>query len=90
VIETTSPSPSPVRVDAGVPSPRQRLTPAPRTVARSVARGAASGRVLARAESDGGGGGGGAGGDADAIYEEILRRLRVEQEQIGQLIPHPF
>jgi hypothetical protein len=45
--------------------------------------------VLARAASDGGGSGGG-GLDADAIYDEILRRLRVEQEQIGQAIPHPF
>jgi hypothetical protein len=47
--------------------------------------------VLARAASGGGGGGGDGGGlDADAIYDEILRRLRVEQEQIGQAIPHPF
>jgi hypothetical protein len=47
----------------------------------------------AGAPAAGGGGGGGAeggGGDADAIYDEILRRLRIEQEQIGQLIPHPF
>jgi hypothetical protein len=24
------------------------------------------------------------------VYDEILRRLRVEQEQLGHLIPHPF
>ena len=37
-----------------------------------------------------GGSGAGAGDDTDAIYDEILRRLRQEQEQLGQLIRHPF
>jgi len=87
---THAPSAAPVRVDAVAPRPRQRLTPAPRAIARSASTTPSVGRVLARAESEGGGGGGGGGGDADAIYDEILRRLRVEQEQIGQLIPHPF
>jgi hypothetical protein len=44
----------------------------------------------AGAVSGGGGGGGGAGGDAGAVYDEVLRRVRQEQEQLGQLIPHPF
>jgi hypothetical protein len=38
----------------------------------------------------GGVSGGGAGGDSDAIYDEVLRRLRQEQEQLGRLINHPF
>jgi hypothetical protein len=33
-------------------------------------------------------GGGDTGGDA--VYDEILRRLRNEQEQVGHLIRHPF
>lgn len=37
-----------------------------------------------------GGSSAGAGDDTDAIYDEILRRLRQEQEQLGQLIRHPF
>jgi hypothetical protein len=32
----------------------------------------------------------GGGADSDAVYEEVMRRLRQEQEQLGQLIPHPF
>jgi hypothetical protein len=32
----------------------------------------------------------GSGGDSDAIYDEVIRRLRQEQEQLGQVIPHPF
>jgi hypothetical protein len=38
----------------------------------------------------GGGAGGGEGGDAGAVYDEVLRRIRQEQEQLGQLITHPF
>lgn len=51
-------------------------------------------RLLARATSDAGGGGSGGGGgggqDSDLIYVEVLRRVRQEQEQLGQLIDHPF
>jgi hypothetical protein len=36
-------------------------------------------------------GSGSSGGQgSDASYDELLRRLRDEQEQIGQLIQHPF
>jgi hypothetical protein len=28
--------------------------------------------------------------DIDAVYEELLRRLREEQEQLGRIVPHPF
>jgi hypothetical protein len=38
----------------------------------------------------GGGGGGGGGHSSDLIYSEMLRRVREEQEQLGQLINHPF
>jgi hypothetical protein len=37
-----------------------------------------------------GGGGAGGGADSDAAYLELLRRLHQEQEQLGQLIQHPF
>jgi hypothetical protein len=50
-------------------------------------------RVLARASDEGGsagGGGGGGGGDGDQVYSEVMRRIREEQEQLGQLINHPF
>lgn len=54
--------------------------------------------LLARATGDsdgggssgGGGGGGGDGHDSDLIYTEVMRRVREEQEQLGQLIDHPF
>jgi hypothetical protein len=49
------------------------------------------GPTLARAAGGSGGdSGSGGAGDADAIYDEILRRLRWEQEQLGQVIDHPF
>jgi hypothetical protein len=40
--------------------------------------------------SGAGGGGGGGGQDSDLIYAEVMRRVRAEQEQLGQLITHPF
>jgi hypothetical protein len=63
------------------------VTPSPLAVARQPS--AAPQQSAAGAPAAGGGGGGG-GGDSDAIYDEILRRLRQEQEQLGQVIPHPF
>jgi hypothetical protein len=63
------------------------MSPAPRTLARQVAPPTPT---LARAAGDGGGGGGGGGADSDAAYHDLLRRLRDEQEQLGQLIKHPF
>jgi hypothetical protein len=54
-------------------------------------------RPLARQSSDArpspmtaGAIGGDAGGDSDSLYDEVLRRVRQEQEQLGQLIDHPF
>jgi hypothetical protein len=52
-------------------------------------------RTLARSPADGSssagaGTGGGGGGDGDQIYSEVMRRVREEQEQLGQLISHPF
>jgi hypothetical protein len=70
---------------------RQPLGPrsAAATLARQPALGVA--RAAERAGTEGAGAGsGGAGGDSDAIYDEVLRRLRQEQEQLGQLINHPF
>ncbi|HEX3689597.1 MAG TPA: hypothetical protein VHV28_07870, partial [Solirubrobacteraceae bacterium] len=67
----------------------------------SAAAGAAQGAAGGAHSSSGGGagpssgGGGGGGGSAgghssDLIYGEMLRRVREEQEQLGQLINHPF
>ena len=72
-----------------------------RTVATARPRPAGPVRTLARAlpesaggagggGSGGGGGGGGGGHNSDLIYTEMLRRVREEQEQLGQLINHPF
>jgi hypothetical protein len=36
------------------------------------------------------GGSDNSGGDSDQIYIEVMRRVREEQEQIGQVIDHPF
>ena len=52
-------------------------------------------RRLARADDGsgvgaGGSGGGDSSGDSDAIYDEVLHRVRQEQEQLGQIILHPF
>ena len=40
--------------------------------------------------SGGGGGGGDSGGDSDGAYRDVLQHIREEQEQLGQLIQHPF
>jgi hypothetical protein len=42
------------------------------------------------AAANGHGGGTSSGSDGDAAYHELLRRLHEEQEQLGQLIQHPF
>ena len=83
------------------PRPAAPQAPATHTAIRS-ARSPSGSAVLARAVSGsdlgsggggsagGGGGGGGGGGDSDQIYAEVMRRVREEQEQLGQLINHPF
>lgn len=75
--------------------PRPVLARAPLTAPAPASRPAPARLTLAREESEsgsssGGGGGGGGGSDSDTTYDEVLRRLRQEQEQLGQLIPHPF
>jgi hypothetical protein len=79
-----------------------RLSPAPVTVARAMPSSlAAAGTQASAALSQAAGsaasaaasaitGGGGSSGGGDAAYDELLRRLRDEQEQLGQLIQHPF
>jgi hypothetical protein len=66
----------------------QRLTAAPISVARQAAPTLARSPAAANAPAPAGGGGGGS--DSDAAYHELLRRVRDEREQLGQLIPHPF
>jgi hypothetical protein len=55
-------------------------TPAPLTVSRQATS----------TPSAGIGHGGGSGGDSAAGHQDLLRHLREEREQLGQLIPHPF
>jgi hypothetical protein len=45
---------------------------------------------VAGAGSGTGGGGGEGGGDGEQVFSEVMRRVREEQEQLGQLINHPF
>ncbi len=40
--------------------------------------------------STGGNGSSAGGADSDHIYRELLRRLREEQEQLGQIVDEPF
>jgi hypothetical protein len=77
---TQSP-PTVMRASGPAPPPRpaQRLSSAPRTVTRAPI-----------SDSGPGGGASGGGSDGDGDYHELLGRLRAEQEQLGQLIPHPF
>jgi hypothetical protein len=83
----------------GVPRPPDlsaapRRTPIPaagvRTLARAAGDAPAAGSGGGGAAGAGGGGGGGGGGDGDQVFSEVMRRVREEQEQLGQLISHPF
>jgi hypothetical protein len=72
-----------MRTPSNAPAPQAstsspRFSSAPRTVSR------------APSPSDAGGGSSASGSDRDSDYHELLGRLRAEQEQLGQLIPHPF
>jgi hypothetical protein len=69
--------------------------PAPASPARTLSRAlpdaaGAGASAAASAAQSGGGGGGGGGHSSDLIFDEMLRRVREEQEQLGQLINHPF
>lgn len=86
---STSPSPpSPASQPSSPSLTRGRPIKLARAVSDAQPSGAteaAGGRVAGA-----GGGGGDSGGDSDAAYSEVLQRIRAEQEQLGQLIPHPF
>ena len=70
-----------------VPAPASPPFSAPRTLARLTS----APRQLMRAESEASSSGGGdSSSDNDAAYHEMLQRVRVEQEQLGQLVLHPF
>jgi hypothetical protein len=75
---------------ARAPSAARPSTAAPaRTLARAVpGADAAAGAAGAGAAQPSGGGGG--GHNSDENFNELLRRVREEQEQLGQLINHPF
>ncbi len=81
------------------PAPRSARSPAPprRPAASSPAppprparRPSAPPRRPAPRALGGGGGHAAAGGSGDTAHDELLRRLRDEQEQLGTLIQHPF
>ena len=56
----------------------------------SAASSAAQAGAAAVGSALGGGGHAAAGGSGDTAHDELLRRLRDEQEQLGTLIQHPF
>ncbi|MGZ4296513.1 MAG: hypothetical protein ACXVE4_05220 [Solirubrobacteraceae bacterium] len=66
------------------------MAPPTRTLARALPESAAAAAAGAAAGASGAAGGGGGGHNSDLIYTEMLRRVREEQEQLGQLINHPF
>ena len=80
-----------------VPDVRPTAPAAPAMLARQPSFGAGATSSLSTAASAGAGmaaaasgGGGGGGADMDHIYREMLRRLREEQEQLGQSVSEPF
>jgi hypothetical protein len=76
----------------GVPARAPVRAPGARTLARAAgdAPTAGPGGGGSGGGAAGGGGGDGGGGDGDQIFSEVMRRVREEQEQLGQLITHPF
>ncbi|MGZ4169160.1 MAG: hypothetical protein ACXVRW_06100 [Solirubrobacteraceae bacterium] len=68
------------------------MAPPTRTLARALPESAAAAAAAAGAAAgaSGAAGGGGGGHNSDLIYTEMLRRVREEQEQLAQLINHPF
>jgi hypothetical protein len=93
------PSPAPSSPPAGLRSlSRAPLSRAGSTVLARAPDSSSSGDTGAGGgpAASGGAGGDGAGGsgegghDSDLIYSEVLARVRQEQEQLGQLINHPF
>ncbi|MGZ4244108.1 MAG: hypothetical protein ACXVSE_07450 [Solirubrobacteraceae bacterium] len=66
------------------------MAPPTRTLARALPESAAAAAAGAAAGASGAAGGGGGGHNSDLIYTEMLRRVREEQEQLAQLINHPF
>jgi hypothetical protein len=91
-VGATQPRSGPERAAPQTPIAAQYGDPTPYAVhapQRPLARQAVP--TIARASAPiSGETGAASGGDADAIYDEVLRRVRQEQEQLGQLIDHPF
>jgi hypothetical protein len=88
---TTSQPPVTVHQPGSVQSRLARAPAAPSVQPPAAAQMAGfGGSPAAHNAAAGHSGGTGHGGDADAIYDEVLRRVRQEQEQLGQLITHPF
>jgi hypothetical protein len=65
-----------------------------RTLARAATSDHASASPVSGATphpgASGGSGGSSGGGNSDQVYADVMRRVREEQEQLGQLINHPF
>ena len=87
---TPKPAPSAPQRLARTPAPQPSPAAPVRTLARAVPGADAAGAEPPEgAAAAGGGGGGGGGHNSDQNYAELLRRVREEQEQLGQLINHP-
>ena len=101
---TSASAPAPLVPAAAPARPASLASVPPPAGVRSLSRAPlsrAGATVLARAPDSGSSGGAGASGggagssgegghDSDLIYSEVLARVRQEQEQLGQLIDHPF
>ena len=87
---TPKPAPSAPQRIARTPAPQPSPAAPVRTLARAVPGADAAGGAAGGGAASGGGGGGGGGHNSDENYAELLRRVREEQEQLGQLINHPF
>ena len=79
--QAASSAPTRVLARSATAAPPPAFTPAPVQLARAPA---------AQHPASGGGGGASGSGSGDAVYDELLRRLRDESEQLGRLIQHPF
>jgi hypothetical protein len=95
----TAPRPArsaPQRLARAPRAARPSTAPPVRTLARAApgadaaADAAGGGGGGGAAAHPSGGGGGGGGHNSDENFNELLRRVREEQEQLGQLINHPF
>jgi hypothetical protein len=78
---------APVHLPAAVPDTRSMTQHATQSVAAHTPHQPAAHQGFS---TGGNGSSAGGGADSDHIYRELLRRLREEQEQLGQIVDEPF